>query len=278
MVIQHNIGALNSYRNLGINQNGLNGNLEKLSSGYRINRAGDDAAGLAISEQMRSQIRGLNQASKNAEDAIGLIKTAEGALTEVHAMLQRMSTLATQGANGTYNTTAQGNIQAEVNELLEEIDRIAKNTNFNGVYTLKGTSTSTFQIGPSAGEKMTLTGSDMTSTGIKVSSLKNTNKTDGVGVVGVTAANTAITTIKKAINTVSDFRAQLGAKQNRLEHTIANLDITAENLTDAESRIRDTDMADEITAFTKNNILMQASQSMLAQANAVPQSVLSLLQ
>ena len=269
MVIQHNIGALNSYRNLGINQSSLNGNLEKLSSGYRINRAGDDAAGLAISEQMRSQIRGLNQASKNAEDAIGLIKTAEGALTEVHAMLQRMSTLATQGANGTYNSTAQGNIQAEVDELLLEINRIAENTNFNGVYSLNGAKTAQFQIGPSAGETMTLTGADMKAAGIGV---------DSLDVTGVTAANTAITTIKAAIDTVSEFRAELGAKQNRLEHTIANLDITAENLTDAESRIRDTDMPDEITAFTKNNILMQASQSMLAQANAVPQNVLSLLQ
>lgn len=271
MVIQHNIGALNSYRNLGINQSGLNGNLEKLSSGYRINRAGDDAAGLAISEQMRSQIRGLNQASKNAEDAIGLIKTAEGALTEVHAMLQRMSTLATQGANGTYNTTAQGNIQAEVDELLLEINRIAENTNFNGVYSLNGNSTAQFQIGPSAGETMSLTGQNMKASGIGFTG-------DKLNVTGVTAANTAITTIKSAINKVSEFRAELGAKQNRLEHTIANLDITAENLTDAESRIRDTDMPDEITQFTKNNILMQASQSMLAQANAVPQSVLSLLQ
>ena len=269
MVIQHNIGALNSYRNLGINQSSLNGNLEKLSSGYRINRAGDDAAGLAISEQMRSQIRGLNQASKNAEDAIGLIKTAEGALTEVHAMLQRMSTLATQGANGTYNCTAQKNIQAEVKELLSEIDRIAKNTNFNGVYSLNGTKSAQFQIGPSAGETMSLTGKDMTSAGISLTSLN---------VTGVKAANEAITKVKDAIDKVSTFRADLGAKQNRLEHTIANLDITAENLTDAESRIRDTDMPDEITQFTKNNILMQASQSMLAQANAVPQSVLSLLQ
>ncbi len=150
-----------------------------------------------------------------------------------------------------------------------EINRIAENTNFNGVYTLKGTSVSQFQIGPSAGETMTLTGASMGAKGIGVNSLD---------VTGVTAANTAITTIKAAINTVSEFRAELGAKQNRLEHTIANLDITAENLTDAESRIRDTDMPDEITQFTKNNILMQASQSMLAQANAVPQSVLSLLQ
>ena len=151
MVVQHNIGALTAYRNLGINQGGLNGNLEKLSSGYRINRAGDDAAGLAISENMRAQIRGLNQAARNAQEAVGLIKTAEGGLTEIHAMLQRMTTLATQGANGTYNSVAQKNIQAEVDELLEEIDRISANTNFNGVYTLKGVASTQLQIGSTLG-------------------------------------------------------------------------------------------------------------------------------
>ena len=267
MVVQHNIGALTAYRNLGINQGGLNGNLEKLSSGYRINRAGDDAAGLAISENMRAQIRGLNQAARNAQEAVGLIKTAEGGLTEIHAMLQRMTTLATQGANGTYNSVAQKNIQAEVDELLEEIDRISANTNFNGVYTLGAASTQ-LQIGTTAPEIMTVEARDMSSAILGGS----------LNVTGVSAANAAMSTIRTAINTVSEFRAELGAKQDRLEFTYNNLYVTAENLTDAESRIRDTDMPEEITAFTKNNILVQASQSMLAQANAVPQSVLSLLQ
>lgn len=268
MVVQHNIGALTAYRNLGINQGGLNGKLEKLSSGYRINRAGDDAAGLAISENMRAQIRGLNQAARNAQEAVGLIKTAEGGLTEIHAMLQRMSTLATQGANGTYNSVAQKNIQAEVDELLDEIDRISANTNFNGVYTLKGAASTQLQIGTTAPEIMTVEARDMSSAILGGS----------LNVTGVSAANAAMSTIRTAINTVSEFRAELGAKQDRLEFTYNNLYVTAENLTDAESRIRDTDMPEEITAFTKNNILVQASQSMLAQANAVPQSVLSLLQ
>lgn len=270
MIIQHNIAAVNSYRNLGINQSSLSKNLEKLSSGYRINRAGDDAAGLAISEQMRSQINGINQASKNAEDAIGLIQTAEGALSEVHSMLQRMTTLATQSANGTYNSVARGNIQKEMDALIAEIDRIANNTNFNKVYPMSaGGNDMTFQIGPSSGETLTVITSQMTSTGLGVTSLDLSEQDD---------SNSAIDTINVAIDKVSAFRADLGAAQNRLEHTIANLDVTSENITAAESRVRDTDMADEITAFTKNNILLQAAQSMLSQSNAVPQGVLSMLQ
>lgn len=270
MIIQHNIAAVNSYRNLGINQSSLSKNLEKLSSGYRINRAGDDAAGLAISEQMRSQINGINQASKNAEDAIGLIQTAEGALSEVHSMLQRMTTLATQSANGTYNSVARGNIQKEMDALIQEIDRIANNTNFNKVYPMSAAGNDmTFQIGPSSGETLTVVTSQMTSTGLGVASLDLSEQID---------SNAAIDTINAAIDKVSAFRADLGAAQNRLEHTIANLDVTSENITAAESRVRDTDMADEITAFTKNNILLQAAQSMLSQSNAVPQGVLSMLQ
>ena len=274
MIIQHNIAAINSYRNLGTNQSSLNKNLEKLSSGYRINRAGDDAAGLAISETMRSQINGLNQSVTNANDAIGLIQTAEGALTETHSMLQRLTTLATQSANGTYNSTARANIQIEVNRLLEEIDRIANYTDFNGIKPLKGNNTiskMTFQIGPSAAETIQVNTSAMTTSQLKLSS------DDTVNLTTLSKSNTAIDTIKTAINTVSKYRAQLGAAQNRLEHTVNNLKVTSENITAAESRIRDTDMADEITAFTKNNILLQASQSMLAQSNSVPQSVLSLL-
>lgn len=272
MIIQHNIAAINSYRNLGINQSGLNKNLEKLSSGYRINRAGDDAAGLAISESMRSQINGLNQATKNAQDAVGLIQTVEGALTETHSMLQRLTTLATQSANGTYNSVARGNIKQEADALIAEIDRIANNTDFNGIQPIKsGASASmTFQIGPSIGETLVLDEGDMTSATIGVGGVP-------AALVDITDANGAINTIKSAINSVSTYRATLGAAQNRLEHTINNLKVSSENITAAESRIRDTDMADEITAFTKNNILLQASQSMLAQSNSVPQSILSLL-
>ena len=170
MIIQHNIAAINSYRNLGVNQSGLNKNLEKLSSGYKINRAGDDAAGLAISESMRSQINGLNQAAKNAQDAIGLIQTAEGALTEVHSMLQRLTTLASQSANGTYNTVARGNLQSEVSELLKEIDRIANNTDFNGIKPLANTGSAgkmTFQIGPSGKETIVVNSQAMTVSGIQ---------------------------------------------------------------------------------------------------------------
>ena len=307
MVIQHNIAAINSYRNLGINQSGLNKNLEKLSSGYRINRAGDDAAGLAISESMRSQINGLNQATKNAQDAVGLIQTAEGALTETHSMLQRLTTLASQSANGTYNSVARANLQLEVDELLAEIDRIANYTDFNGIKpleanggnaltakmntqkgqvqilngtTVKGTNAvkadqltstqkMTFQIGPSKHETIIVRRQSMTASGLQINGLK---------VDTLKSGNAAIETINSAINIVSNYRAHLGAAQNRLEHTINNLKVTSENITAAESRIRDTDMADEITAFTKNNILLQASQSMLAQSNSVPQSILSLLQ
>ncbi len=305
MVIQHNIAAINSYRNLGINQSGLNKNLEKLSSGYRINRAGDDAAGLAISEAMRSQINGLNQATKNAQDAVGLIQTAEGALTETHSMLQRLTTLATQSANGTYNSVARANLQLEVDELLAEIDRIANYTDFNGIKPLAGVDGAlkaqmnttkgvvilqngttavgtnsvkasdldsaqkmTFQIGPSKHETIIVRRQNLTSSGIGINGLK---------VETLKSGNAAIETINSAINIVSNYRAHLGAAQNRLEHTINNLKVTSENITAAESRIRDTDMADEITAFTKNNILLQASQSMLAQSNSVPQSILSLL-
>lgn len=335
MIIQHNIAAINSYRNLGINQSGLNKNLEKLSSGYKINRAGDNAAGLAISESMRSQINGLNQAVANANDAIGLIQTAEGALTETHSMLQRLTTLASQSANGTYNSVARGNLQSEVDNLLDEIDRIANNTDFNGIKPLaspgyddtKGTITTaksgvsetvlkqantsskvqywssysgldktkvdakmTFQIGPSRYETIAVSKANMTSAGLGLSGLSSTLNGEVVkpstytaeGRIRVSGGNTlagnsAISRINNAINIVSTYRAKLGAAQNRLEHTVNNLRVTSENITAAESRIRDTDMADEITAFTKNNILLQASQSMLAQSNSVPQSILSLL-
>lgn len=273
MVIQHNISAINSYRNLSTNQNALSKNLEKLSSGYKINRAGDDAAGLAISETMRSQINGLNQAVNNANDAVGLIQTAEGAMTETHSMLQRMKTLTTQAANGTYTDTARKNIKAEIDALNSEITRIASTTQFNGEKPLnpKAKANLTFFIGASADKTnaMTVAQQSMTASALKV---------DKITVNTTTAAFQAMKSIDAAIETVSSYRATLGAAQNRLEHTVNNLKVTSENITSAESRIRDTDMADEITAYTKNNILLQAAQSMLSQSNAMPQGVLSMLQ
>ena len=258
MVIQHNIAAINSYRNLGINQSGLSKNLEKLSSGYRVNRAGDD-----------------NQAVTNAKDAIGLIQTAEGALTETHSMLQRLVTLATQSANGTYSSTARANIQEEAAALEKEITRIADNTDFNGIKPLKKTQASgmTFQIGPSSAETINVNMSHMDAASLLTSATKISSEiTDQTK-----AKDNLLKTINNAITSVSKYRAHLGAAQNRLEHTVNNLKVTSENIQAAESRIRDTDMAEEITAYTKNNILLQAAQSMLTQANASPQGVLSML-
>ena len=273
MVIQHNIAAINSYRNLSINQNALSKNLEKLSSGYKINRAGDDAAGLAISETMRSQINGLNQAVNNANDAIGLIQTAEGAMTETHSMLQRMKTLTTQAANGTYTVTARKNIKAEIDALNKEITRIATTTEFNGEKPLNPAKSTnlTFFIGASAATANAMTVAQQTMTAKEL-------KVEGISVDSTTNAFKAMASVDAAIETVSTYRATLGAAQNRLEHTVNNLKVTSENITSAESRIRDTDMADEITAYTKNNILLQAAQSMLSQSNAMPQGVLSMLQ
>lgn len=278
MVIQHNIAAINSYRNLSSNQSALSKNLEKLSSGYKINRAGDDAAGLAISETMRSQINGLNQAVNNANDAIGLIQTAEGAMTETHSMLQRMKTLTTQAANGTYTKTARDNIKAEITALSDEITRIASTTEFNGEKPLapeqgKGQTVPnlTFFIGASSDplNQMKVAQKTMTAKALTV---------DAILVDTTENALKSMKTIDNAIEAVSSYRASLGAAQNRLEHTVNNLKVTSENITSAESRIRDTDMADEITAYTKNNILLQAAQSMLSQSNAMPQGVLSMLQ
>lgn len=273
MVIQHNIAAINSYRNLSTNQNALSKNLEKLSSGYKINRAGDDAAGLAISETMRSQIAGLNQAVNNANDAVGLIQTAEGAMTETHSMLQRMKTLTTQAANGTYTSTARTNIKAEIDALNKEITRIATTTKFNGETPLNPASKNanlTFFIGATSDNTNAMTVAQLTMTAkeLKVEDIKVSNTTE---------AFAAMASVDAAIEKVSSYRATLGAAQNRLEHTVNNLKVTSENITSAESRIRDTDMADEITAYTKNNILLQAAQSMLSQSNAMPQGVLSML-
>ena len=220
MVIQHNISAVNAYRNLNNNTTALNKNLEKLSSGYRINRAADDAAGLAISESMRSKIAGLDQSVNNANDGIGLIQTVEGALTETHSMLQRMTTLATQAANGTYATastqrTARDNIKAEMDELTTEISRIADHTEYNGLKLLAATdavSKITLQIGPTSAETLDIEASKMTASALSLSGI-------GSKMLTVKGANSAITTITKAIDKVSGYRAKLGAKQNRLEHS-----------------------------------------------------------
>ncbi|WP_332650964.1 flagellin N-terminal helical domain-containing protein [Lysinibacillus sp. 54212] len=270
MRIQHNISALNTHRNLTFNNTQASKNLEKLSSGYKINRAGDDAAGLAISEKMRGQIRGLDMATKNAQDSISLIQTAEGALNETHAILQRMRELAVQSSNDTNVTSDRGDLQKEIDALAEEITRIANNTEFNTQKLLNGSfDAKLFHIGANEGQNISLSIASMSAGAIGVS---------GLSISSQTAADAAITTINTALTTVSATRSDLGAVQNRLEHTINNLGATSENLTAAESRIRDTDMAKEMMGFTKNNILMQAAQSMLAQANQQPQGVLQLLQ
>ncbi|WP_427109441.1 flagellin [Lysinibacillus xylanilyticus] len=269
MRIQHNISALNTHRNLSFNNTEASKNLEKLSSGYKINRAGDDAAGLAISEKMRGQIRGLDMATKNAQDSISLIQTAEGALNETHAILQRMRELAVQSANDTNVNSDRDALQKEVDALASEIDRIAGNTEFNTQKLLDGSfSGKKFHIGANSGQNISLKISTMKAGALGVSLVKIDKQT---------SADKAITTINNALSKVSTQRSALGAVQNRLEHTINNLGATSENLTAAESRIRDTDMAKEMMGFTKNNILMQAAQSMLAQANQQPQGVLQLL-
>ena len=368
MRIQHNIMAMNAYRNYSNNTSALSKNLEKLSSGYKINRAGDDAAGLAISEKMRAQITGLDKAQDNAKDGISLVQTAEGALTEVHDMLNRMVELATQSANGTYdNETDRANLQKEVDQLQSEIDRIADSANFNGIKLLDGSMKqgATVNLNSSISAKVVAdpaVGTGDRANGIDLSQLANgdtvtingktytmaaaadadaaqfddldelktqveadnagytltvttdtavtlstTGKdltlqigdtsdgfnqlqvsindmhTDELGIDGVdistqAGAQNAVSVIKKAINSVSDMRGTLGATQNRLDHTINNLSVMEENIQDAESSIRDTDVAEEMMAYTKNNILIQSAQAMLAQANQVPQGVLQLLQ
>ena len=376
MIIQHNIMALNAHRQLSANNTSLQKNIEKLSSGFKINRAGDDASGLAISEKMRAQIAGLQVAQNNAQDGISLIQTAEGALTEVHSMLNRMVELAEKSANGTLDDEVDRKaVQKEVDDLLSEIDRISKATNFNGIkllggaeepptaetvtvaittqgdddpaaaevaeYDLSGVDLSTggtFAVGgkeytlgegatiddlvdafnddpitgytatvdtdtlvltyetneevedlpnatftPASRFELTLqigdTNEDFQKVTVKIDDLSSAGLgIDGLKVDTQSDAGNAIATIKAAINKVSTNRANLGGLQNRLEHTINNLSVTEENMTAAESRIRDVDMAKEMMAYTKNNVLTQAAQAMLAQANMQPQSVLQLLQ
>lgn len=281
MRINTNVAALNAHRNLFGNDNSLGKTMEKLSSGFRINRAADDAAGLAISEKMRYQINGLNQAQRNAQDGISLLQTAEGALTEVHAMLQRMNTLANQAATGTYDSTDdRAALQAEISALLEEIDNIADSTNFNGIKLLDGTQSNvTFQIGVTSDNTLEASLANMktSSLGVADTSGAITDALSAIDISSQTGASDALAVIEAAIKQVSAQRGDFGAVQNRLEHTINNLGVTAENLSASESRIRDADMAQEMTSFTKQQILVQAGTAMLAQANARPQSVLQLL-
>ena len=275
MRINNNLMAMNTHRQLGITNNSSARNMEKLSSGYRINRAGDDAAGLSISEKMRAQVRGLNQASRNAQDGISLIQTAEGALNETQAILQRMRELAVQAANDTNVTKDRDAIKEELTTLEAEIDRIATSTTFNQKTLLDGSlgsaaSAVNFQIGADCGVSMQLEIGAMTTGALGVSAIN-------AEVANFADATAAISTINAAIETVSEQRSKLGAAQNRLEHTIKNLDNASENIQASESRIRDVDMAKEMMDFTKNNILQQAAQAMLAQANQAPQGVLQLL-
>ena len=270
MVVQHNLTAMNTNRQLGITTGAQAKSTEKLSSGYRINRAGDDAAGLSISEKMRSQIRGLDKASTNAQDGISAIQVAEGALNETHSILQRMNELATQAANDTNTDTDREAIKAEIDQLVSEIDRIQSTTQFNTMNLLDGKFTGkNLQVGALAGQVIAISIGNMESSELGVDSLDVTTNEK---------AGESMTAIQDAIESVSTQRSALGAIQNRLEHTIANLDTTSENTSAAESRIRDVDMAKEMVTYSKNNILAQAGQSMLAQANQANQGVLSLLQ
>src|SRR5919199_395833 len=263
--IQNNVEAFNAHRNLSMTEGALARSMERLSSGYRINRAADDAAGLAISERLRGQINGLDQSQRNAQDAVSLVQTAEGSLTEVHAMLQRVRELAVQYKNGSLSANDRLAIQSEVNQLASEIERIGQSAEFNGIKLLNAAQTISFQVGAEDGEIITVSTISLGSTANSaVFSLNASNATD-------------ISEIDAAIDAVSSQRAQFGAVQNRLEHTLANLAIYQENLQASESRIRDIDMAAEMVEFTKLQILQQSGTAMLAQANQVPQSVLQLL-
>ena len=270
MVVQHNLTAMNANRQMGIVSSSLQKSTEKLSSGYKINRAGDDAAGLTISEKMRSQIRGLNKAATNAQDGISLIQVAEGALNETHSILQRMNELATQAANDTNTSTDRAAIRQEMDQLSSEINRIQSTTQFNSMNLLDGSFTGkNLQVGSLSGQSIKISIGQMNTSQLGISSLS---------VSSFAQAGSAMKLIQSAINQVSNQRSALGAIQNRLEHTINNLNATSENTSAAESRIRDTDMASEMVEYSKNNILQQAGQSMLAQANQQTQGVVSLLQ
>ncbi len=270
MVVQHNMAAMNANRMLGVTGGTLSKSTEKLSSGYKINRAADDAAGLSISEKMRRQIRGLSQASLNAQDGISCVQTAEGALAEVEEMLQRMNELAVKAENGTLAQEDREAIDAEVQQLVSEIDRVASTTTFNEQNLLDGSfSDRALQVGAESGQHIDMSIKAMNAQALNI---------QGVSAATVSGAQALNGAVKEAIKTVSRQRSDLGAVQNRLEHTIKNLDNVVENTTSAESTIRDTDMAEEMVRYSNQNILQQAGQAMLAQANQANQGILSLLQ
>ncbi|RKS80150.1 flagellin [Motilibacter peucedani] len=266
--VNTNIAAMNAYRNLTVTDGQMSKSLEKLSSGFRINRAADDAAGLSISEGLRSQIGGLKVASRNAQDGVSVVQIAEGALSESHAILQRMRDLAVQASStGSQDSSARTAANTEVQQLTAELTRISSTTKFGSQQLLNGSFTGTFQVGANAGETIDVNSiGDMSASGLGVT---------GLDLVG--SASAALASIDTAISTVSSTRSTLGAFQNRFEHAINNINVSVENLSASESRIRDTDMAEEMTKFTRNQILSQAGTSMLSQANQSSQGVLSLL-
>jgi flagellin len=276
--IQNNIEAFNTHRQLTASANAASKSMEKLSSGYRINRAADDAAGRGISETMRSQISGLGQAQRNAQDGISLVQTAEGALSEVHSMLERVRDLKVQIGNDTLQDSDKEAIGAEVSQIAQEIDDILQKTEFNGKKLLDGSTPFTFQVGANENDTISMDSSPLSGTSA-VSGLGDVTDMKGASAADVVVSLEALTldNLTSAIDNVSKQRGTYGAVQNRLEHRLANLATYQENLTSAESRIRDVDMAAEMTKFTKLNILQQAGTSMLAQANQAPQGVLSLL-
>ena len=273
MIINNNMMSLNAQRAQTVNASGMGKSLEKLSTGQRVNRAADDAAGLTISEKMRSQVRGLNQASRNSQDGISAVQTAEGALDEVHSMLQRMRELTVQAGNDTNQDKDRLAIKAEIDQLYDEIDSISGKTEFNKQKLLSGgfKDGKKLQVGANEGQTLTITIANM-----EAKSIGLEGKTD-LKVDSNAEVAKSIVKIDKAIEKISEQRSNLGAVQNRLEHTIKNLDNAAENTQAAESRIRDTNMAKEMSTFTKNNVLSQAAQAMISQANQVPQQALQLL-
>lgn len=283
MIINHNMSAMFAQRTQGVNNSRVQGNIEKLSSGLRINRAGDDASGLAVSEKMRSQIRGLNQASRNASDGISFIQVTEGYLQTSQDILQRLRELAVQSANGIYTSEDRMQIQVEVSQLVDELDRIASHAQFNGMNILTGrfardtgdnvvTASMYFQIGANMDQRERVFIGTMTAQALGVKS-----EQDMISLSSPDQANASIGVVDTALQTINKQRADLGAYQNRLEMAVQGIDIAAENLQASESRIRDVDMANEIVDFVRNQILVQASTAMLAQANTVTQSVLQLL-
>ena len=286
MIINHNTSAAFAQRQVGMTQSSLETNIERLSSGHRINRAGDDASGLAVSEKLRGQIRGLQRASENAQDGVSFIQTSEGYLQNSQDILQRLRELAVQSSNGIYTAEDRMQIQVEVSQLVDEIDRIASHAQFNGLNMLTGrfaaetgdntvTASMYFHIGANMDQRMQVNIGTMTATGL---GMRNLGEGDIISLSSPDSANMAIGQIDEALASVSRQRANLGAYQNRLEYAIRGLDVGAENLQAAESRIRDTNMASEMVEFTRNQILQQTGTAMLAQANLSPQSVLQLIQ